>query len=136
MSDIVTIVEAAAEQLTEATSLRGYSYVREDVNPPCFVLALGEIERGAFTMGQLEFELFVTVLAPRSSDRAGQFKLYEYVNPTGSKSVWQAFEDADPLGLGDTDIKVLRYRPLGVEEIAAYGYFGGTFTAAVLTAGA
>lgn len=136
MSTLMEIAEAMSAKITEQTGLRGVSWVADNVNPPMFMLAPGDITRGAMVMGQMEFTVYVTVLTSRIDDKAGQFKLFEYVDFTSDKSVWQALEAADPLGLGDTDAKVMRYRPLGAEELAAYNYFGGTFEVAVVTEGA
>jgi hypothetical protein len=135
MSSIQDIAEGLAATIGDATGLRNFPYVPDNVNPPVMVLVLGTIERGAMSRGQMQIPFEAWVLTQRVSDRAGQQSLYEYASFTSPKSVWKAVDDTKSLGLPDTDAAVLRYRPLGMEEVAAIGYFGGAFEILVLTDG-
>ena len=136
MSSIREVADGIASVIAEGTGLRTFGYVPEDINPPLVFLALGPIERGAFSMGQMEFTVEAALFTSKASDRAGQQSAYEFASWDNVKSVWDAMNANKSLGLSDTDCAVLRYRPLGVEEIAGYGYFGGVFEILVLTAGA
>lgn len=133
----VTLAQVAAglkDKLNDITGLRAYDYVPEDINPPCAVVVLGEIERGAFSRGMMEVRFDVAVFVARGSDRAGQAALNEYADPSSSvsDSIWNKLDSNKSLGLSGVDAAVLRYRPFGIDEVAAYGYFGGVFEILVL----
>lgn len=136
MATIQAVADALSTTIGNATGLRVFPYVPDNVNPPMLMLVLGQIEREAMNMGTMSVPFDAYVLTQRVSDRAGQSSLYEYASFTGAKSVWKAVNDTRALGLTGTDAAVLRYRPLGVEEVAAIGYFGGAFEILVLTSGA
>lgn len=129
------VADAIAVAVKNGTGLRSYGYIPADVQSAACIVSVKQIDRQTMVMGSFAMPFELVVLVPRADDRAGQFNLYEYVSFTGPKSVWQVFEGADPLGLG-CDAKVLGYRPLGIEEVAAYGYFGGAFDLIVLPRGA
>lgn len=136
MSTLQEVLDGLATTISNATELRCFSYVPEDVNPPALVLSLGELERGAFCMGQIEIRVNAGLLVTRSSDRAGQQQENTFAGWGTVQSVWNAVDDNPGLGLTDTNAAVLRYRPFGIEETAGYGYFGGVFEILILTAGA
>lgn len=133
--NLAEVADALAETIKNATGLRAYAYIPANIQTPACIVSVGRIERSTMVMGSMDMPFELVVLVDRADDRAGQLKLYEYVSFDGPKSVWQAFESADPLGLG-CDAKVTGYRPLGIEEVAAYGYFGGAFDVIVLPRGA
>lgn len=136
MATVGAIAEALADTFDEITGLRPYSYVPESINPPAVILSLGEIERQSMGRGTMSVPFDATILVSRSSDRVGQGSLYEYASFTGTKSVWNSIDANHALGLSDgTRATVLRYRPLAIEEIAAYGYFGGSFALMITTPG-
>ena len=136
MSTLQEVLDGLASTIGDATGLRCFSYVPEDVNPPALVVSLGEMERGAFCMGQMEIRVNAGLLVARTSDRAGQQQENMFAGWGSVQSVWNAVDDKPGLGLSDTNAAVLRYRPFGIEEIAGYGYFGGVFEILILTAGA
>lgn len=133
--NLAELAEALAQTVQDATGLRCYPYLPADVQSPACVVSVGRIERQTMQMGSMVTPFELIVLVPRADDRAGQFKLYDYVSFDGPRSVWAALESDNPLGLG-CDAKVIAYRPLAVEEIAAYGYFGGSFEVLVFPRGA
>lgn len=135
MATIGAVAEALAETIGTATGLRTVDHIPSTINPPALFVALGTNERGAMARGQQELAFEVVVFTSRTVDRVGQSALYEYASFGGQLSVWKAVDDTPTLGLTDTNAAVLRYRPIGVEEIAAYGYFGGVFEVLVLTTG-
>lgn len=136
MSTVQQVMDGLSSTINSATGLRCYSYVPDDLNPPALFLSLGEIERGAFKMGQMELRIDAALFVSRASDRAGQKSENTFAAWGTAPSVWNAVDDTPGLGLADTNAAVLRYRPFGIEEIAAYGYFGGVFEILCLTAGA
>ena len=137
MATASQIASGIAGVIDNITGLRVYSYVPEDIQPPACILAIGEVAPETMARGFVSYPFEATVLVSKASDRVGQSNLYDYVSFTGTNSLWAAFTDNNTIGLSDgTRATVMRYRPLGIEEIAAYGYFGGTFTIQVLTPGA
>ena len=136
MSTLQQVLDGLSTTIASATGLRCFSYVPEDVNPPALVVSLGEIERGAFRMGQMEIRVEAGLLVTKASDRAGQKQENTFAGWGAVQSVWNAVDDTPGLGLADTNAAVLRYRPFGIEEVAGYGYFGGVFEILILTAGA
>lgn len=136
MSSIQQVMDGLSTVIDAAAGLRCYSYVPEDLNPPAVFLSLGEIERGAFKMGQMELRIDAALFVSRASDRAGQKQMNTFATWGTTASVWKAVDDTPGLGLADTNAAVLRFRPFGIDEVAAYGYFGGVFEILVLTAGA
>jgi len=137
-STLQEVLDGLATTIASATGLRAFSYVPEDLNPPALVISLGPMERGAFHMGQLDINVNAALLVSKASDRAGQKQENTFANWGTAQSVWKALDDTPGLGLAaaKTDAKVLRYVPFGIEEVAAYGYFGGIFEIAIVTAGA
>lgn len=136
MATIGEVADGLAQTISTATGLRTVDYIPEDINPPVLFLALASsIERGAFQRGQMELMFDAVIFTSRAVDRVGQKLLYEYASFSGDLSVWKAVDDDNDLGLTGTNAAVLRYRPLGIDEIAGYGYFGGAFEIMVLTAG-
>jgi hypothetical protein len=135
VSTIQQVFDGLASTIHDATGLRVVTYVPDDLNPPIMFLTLGTIERGAMGRGQMEIPIDAVLLVQRASDRAGQGATYGYASFTGPLSIWRAVDNNKSLGLSDTDAAVIRYRPLGVEEVAAYQYYGGVFEILALTSG-
>lgn len=133
MPDVQEVADALTDTITAATGLRCFPFLPSDVNPPACVLLLGAADRTAFRLGSgaLPFEAHVYVST--TSDRSAGKHLYEYVSWTGTRSMWNALEQKKDLGLSGCDAAVLRYRPVGLEEIAVYGYLGGIFDILVTT---
>ncbi len=133
------LAQAITNRAKTVLGLRGYAFVPDDIQVPAVFVAFGQIERQAMVMGVMEIDFDLVVFVSRADDRSGQKLLNEYANPDRDdpKSIWSAFEVDKDLGLAGTDVTLLRYRTLGSEEIAAYGYFGGAFEGiALITKGA
>lgn len=137
MSTLVQVMSGLADTVeTNTTGLRCYSYVPEDLSPPALVLALGPIERGAMSMGQMEIRVTAVLFVSSANAPSGQTAENAFAGWGVAQSVWNAVDDNPGLGLADTNAAVLRYEPFGIEQVAAYGYLGGTFEVLILTAGA
>lgn len=91
--------------------------------------------RMSFGRGHYEFDVAVTVLVSAVIDRAGQRRLMAYSSQTGTKSIRAAVETDLTLGGVVEQAWLLNYRPLGIEEAAGFGYFGGVFTVHIVTTG-
>lgn len=131
MPDVQDVADALGSTITAATGLRCYPFLPSDVNPPACVLVLGPAERSAFKLGSAFLTFEAHVYVSTTSDRAAGKHLYEYASWTGSRSMW--FLDNHDLGLANVAASTLRYRPVGLEEVAIYGYLGGIFDITVAT---
>jgi hypothetical protein len=131
---VAQVVAGLKDKINDITGLRAFEYVPEDLNPPCAVVVLGPIERGAFSRGMMELTVEVAIFVTRGSDRAGQASLNAFADPSASvsTSVWAKIDADKTLGITGVDAAVLRYRPFGIDEVAAYGYYGGVFELLVL----
>lgn len=138
--DIKDIAKGIADTVKAATQLRVEHFVVPDLSPPYGVVVVGELARGSFRQSDgginvdATFELHVYTQSV--SAKAGQVALYDYASFNGTKSIWKAIDDTKSLGLTGVDAAVVRYRPLGIEEISAFGYFGGMFDILVTASGA
>ncbi len=134
LTDLAKAIAERAERV-----IRTDYFVPDTINEPACFVNLGTIERQAMVMGVMEIDFELVVLTSKADARTGQLRLYELANPDRDDqgSLWWAFETNTGLGLAGTDVKLLRFRPLGIEEVAAYGYFGGAFEGvALITKGA
>jgi hypothetical protein len=141
MASLSEVAAGIAATVKAATGLRTYEFVPEDLNPPALMLVLSDVERASFKLGQMQVRIDAVLFTQSASDRAGQAKQSEYASWDTVRSVWLALDTNGDLGLvdgdgePDTDAKVLRYRPLGIEEVAAYSYYGGVFEILAITKG-
>jgi hypothetical protein len=133
MSTLAQVADALEDKLNDITGLRVYDYVPAAVNVPCVILSVGEIERQTMGRASMMFTFDAAVLLSRGSERVAQQSLYTYASFSGASSIWKQIDDNHTLGLSDVEAKVMRYRPLGIEEIAAYGYVGGVFEIIIVT---
>jgi len=131
----IAAVNTALAAVLDDTGLRVYEYVPEDLNPPALFLALNSVTRGTMARGTMILDYEAVVFVSRASDRAGMAKVYAYLDPSSvePKSVWAALDENRALGRSDCDATVSTGRILGIEEQAAYGYFGVVFDIQVLT---
>ena len=119
------------------SGLRTYDYVPEDLNPPAAVPVWRESTPETMGRGKVTHLVNLYVLVSSASDRSGQLRLAEYVAFTGANSIWVAFghnNDLDIAG-GQTTATLESVRALGLEEVAAYGYYGAVFQISVTTPG-
>lgn len=138
MASLSTVVGKIAER-AGTVGLRSVETVPDDVNPPACFVVIGDMDRTAFRLGSMSLPFELVVLTSSAVGRVAQQQLYDYANPDpdDSGSVWAAFETNPSHGLDGVDVKILRYRPLGIDEVAAYNYYGGAFGGVItLTAGA
>lgn len=114
------------------------------INPPEGIIGIPPIEdyHGTFRMGSFKTDMPIWVLVSAAVDRVGQLALADYADPSGPKSVRAALETKDTadgrstLGGVVSDLAVLSFRPLGLEEVGAIGYFGGVWTVRIVATGA
>lgn len=123
-------------RLATIAGLNVSEFVPDNINPPQAIVGVPPWDRQAMRKGVMTLDATVTVLTSRNYDRTGQLKLASYASFTGADSVLLAIEGDKTLGSVVSDCTVLRFRPTGVEEVAAYGYFGGVFDLLITATGA
>lgn len=138
MATIGACATALSGQIATATGLRAYDYVPEDVNPPMLFVAFDRLRIVTMSAGSVDLFLDCVVFTSKASDRAGQKALYEYLSLQAPKSIIAAIMADPTLGLSGVSCSPASddIRSLGVEEVAAYGYFGGVVPVLITTSGA
>lgn len=126
IADLMLGVEA---RLKTVPGLRTSAIVPDQINPPVAIVGVPPIESYWETMrrGTYVIELTVTVLVSAAIDRVGQMLLAEYASPVGERSIPAAIEADRTLGGVAQECVVDSFRPLGLEEYGAIGYYGGAF---------
>lgn len=138
MATIGQVADALATTISLATGTKAIDHVPANLDPPAIFVVLEQVEVTAFGRGTVEMRFNVVVFVSKTVDRVGQHKLYEYLSPSGARSIVKAVYDTPTLGLSEVNASAVSEpaRALGVEEIAAYGYFGGLVPVLVVTQGA
>ncbi len=136
MATISAIATALASTIQTGTGVPVSSFVPGNINPPQAFLSLGEITEETFGYGSMEIPFDLVVLVSKNDDAIGQGNLYDLASPSTTTSVWAVLAADQDLSLNDASrARVLSYRPLGIEEIGAYGFFGGVFAILVTSPG-
>lgn len=137
MATIGECAIALAEQIGTATGLRTTDYVPEDLDPPFLFVAFDRLRIVTMSAGSVDLFLDCVVFTSRASDRVGQRALYEYLSLQAPKSVVAAIMADTTLGLAGVSCSPASddIRSLGVDEVAAYGYFGGVVPVLITTSG-
>jgi len=88
--------------------------------------------------GSVDMWFDCVVFTSMVSDRVGQKAVYEYLSTSGTKSIVKAVADTPGLGLSNVNASAASdWSPrFGVEEVAAYGYYGAVVPVLVVTIGA
>lgn len=131
------VVEGIAAALGPIPKLRVEEMFEGDINPPVAVVGLPTVNTyySSMARGHFELEPTITVFTSQVVNRVGQNLLAEYANPSGSMSIRAAIDADKTLGGRVSDATVTQFRPLDLEEYAAFGYFGGVFTLYVIARG-
>lgn len=134
---IVQVMDGLEARLDTIDGLRVRDVSPGQIAPPCAIVGVPDIPDYRLTManGLVGVVFTITVLTSAAADRAGQKKLAGYADMTGSTSVRTAIEADKTLGGIVQDTLVDSFRRLGIEEVAAIGYFGGVFNLRVFATG-
>lgn len=134
---ILQVVQGIETQLATIDGLRVTEYVPDQINPPQASVGPPAIPeyRSSFRRGIFAITPTVTIFTSAATDRAGQWALMDYMNPTGSKSIPAAIEADKTLGGLVDDCIVDNFTPLGLEQVGALGYYGGVFSLRVICPG-
>jgi hypothetical protein len=137
MSMIIDVMDGISTKLATISGLRVEKTFEGDINPPVAVVGLPIVTtyHSSMARGHYELEPTITVFTSQVVSRVGQEKLAAYANPSGSLSIRAALEADKTLGGKVSDCTVIGFRPLDLEEYAAFGYFGGIFNLYVITRG-
>ena len=110
------------------------------VVPPCAFATVPTVANYRATMqrGRYQLSVLVYVLVSQGMPSAqAQRLLARYSDPTtgNASSIPLAIEGDRTLGGAVEDCTVEAFRPLGVEEVGAIGYFGGVFQLMIVNRG-
>jgi hypothetical protein len=133
MTATVSEISAAIRNvLADAPGLRVHDYLPDQINPPVAYVGIDTINyHGAFAGGNAEHEYTVTVVVGRTSDRASQRALDEFLSYDGPRSVRATLERDRTLGgVVQTSI-VTRGGNLQTITLAEVTYVAVDFTMAV-----
>ena len=134
MATLQQIMEGMEAVLATIDGLRTGAVGPDQINPPYAYVGVPPVTDYNTSLGEIRMALSptVTVLVSAAVTRTGQFALAAYADPSGAGSIPAAFRADKTLGGVVGDCQLQRFDPLGLEEVAAIGYFGGRFTFRVL----
>jgi hypothetical protein len=134
---LLDVMRGLQARLAAIPGLRVTEIAPDQITPPQAIIGIPPIENYHATMrrGRMTYESTVYVLVSAALDRTGQERLAGYANPTGPTSVVSAIYADKTLGGAAEDVYVRSFRPLGLEEVGAIGYYGGAFEIQIITAG-
>lgn len=124
---VAAIMAGIEVRLGTIDGLRVSDVAPDQINPPAAIVGVPPLNYTGFNRGRIQIEPTVTVLVSAALSRVGQHALAAYANPAGASSVKAAIEADRTLGGVVADCVVVSFRPLGLEEVALIGYFGGVF---------
>ena len=136
MSSIQQVMDGLATTITNATTIRCFSYIPEDANPPVLILDIEEIDRGAFSCGQFNLSIQGILLLSRASERSAEKSKNTFASWDSTSSIWKAVDATPGVGLSDTALAVISYESLGFIDLGAYTYLAGKFRIIGQTQGA
>jgi hypothetical protein len=130
------IMEQLEVRLKTIDGLRTYPRIPETIVVPAAIVTLDEVTfDSTMSRGSDDLTFIVYLLTSVASDRAGQDKLYAYIDGSGVTSVKQAIE-ADP-DLGDTAMYavVTGVKDIGKTTVGETPYYSAQFTVEVSVRG-
>jgi hypothetical protein len=131
-------MQGIESRLATISGLRVSDTIPGQINPPQAVVGVPAIESYSTGLNRYERPTLaptITILISSAMDRVGQLALAEYADPSGTKSIPAAVAADSSLGgvIGRGGCLVVRFDPLGIEEVGLIGYYGGRFTLRVIT---
>jgi hypothetical protein len=95
--------------LATVNGLRVFDHVPDVFAPPCAFVMFDSVDyNNAFRTGNPRYTFTVTLVVGRTSDRAAQLAINDYLDTTGAKSIFAAIESDSDLGGKAQDLVVLR----------------------------
>lgn len=138
MATIAQMMAGVEARLATIAGLRTADVSPTQVVPPCAFVTVPSIPEYRVTMGRGRYRLSMSVVVLVSAggpDRLAQLKLASYADVSGASSIPAAIEGDKTLGGAVENCIVEDFRPLGIEEVGALGYYGGVFGLFVVAAG-
>jgi hypothetical protein len=134
---ITAVMDGLETRLATIAGLRVSDVKPGQINPPQAVIGVPEIPEyyAAMKRGSMSITPTITVLTSTNVDRVGQRALAAYADPSGDSSIVAALMADPTLGGACDDCIVTTFRPLGLDEVGAIGYFGGIWTVTVTGSG-
>jgi hypothetical protein len=136
MTSLAQVRDGIDTLLDAIPGLRAINHVPGDapfpaalVEPPTIADYRADLGAGGLTV---TFQIDVLVSA---ATHRNQLELYPYLERTGTKSIWAAFEANRSLGFTDVDAHVISAESLGLTEIAGTQCFGSAVTVQVSLGG-
>lgn len=106
----------------------------EQITPDAAIVGVPPISsyEEAFGRGKAMLQPTITVLTSTGLDRSGQLRLARYLSLSGQWSIHAALEADRTLGGAAEDAQLVSFRPMGIEDVGRFGYFGGVFVMRVM----
>lgn len=152
MPTVTEVLDALEARIATIEGLRTYDTWPDTAaisgNASAAIIGVPAIPDYHATMGRARWtiEPTITVFTSAAMDRRGQRKLAAFADQKGPTSIIAAIEGDTGIGgsidgdktLGGVveDCIVVSFRPLGLEEYAAYGAYGGVFDLRIIARGA
>lgn len=136
MAGLVDIMAALEARLATISGLRVTDTAPGQINPPQAIVGVPTVDEyvvGLNPYQRPQFNPTVTVLVSSAVDRVGQLKLAAYADFQGAESIPAVIAAEPTLGGTCGGCQVVRFDPLGYEEVGLIGYWGGRFTLRILT---
>lgn len=137
MTTLAEATDALAAQIQSQTGLTVFDHVPGQIVPPAAIMEAPTVADYTEDLdeGSLTADVELTVLVSSTVD-VNQRALYPYTERSGSSSIYQAVKADRTLGLGnDVQAWLLSSRPLGLQQMAAYQHYGGSFMVRVIVGG-
>lgn len=116
---LTAIRDGLATRLATISGLRTASEIPDLPNPPIAVVSLRNIDYdNAMARGLTLYNLIVTVIVGRMSERHAQRKLDEYISTSGANSIKLAVEGDKTLGGVAYDVKVTDMGNIGAIQLS------------------
>lgn len=135
---LAQLMSGIETRLATISGLNTADTVPGQITPPYAYVGVPEITEywAAFGRGSWRPNPTITILVSSKAMGDDQVTLSTYADVTGANSIPLAIEGGRTLGLAGVDCIVKSFRPLGLEEVAVLGYYGGVFGLQVVAPGA
>lgn len=136
MADIEAIIEGIETRLKTISGLRTYSRIPDTIEPPAAAITFELCDfDSTMSRGSDDLTFLVHVFTSIADSRAGQKKLYGYIDGSGTTSVKAAIEgDADLGGLAMYTV-VERAQNFGKVQVGEAEFYSVQFVVTVSVAG-
>lgn len=135
MTTLAQIVDGIETRLKTLTGLQVHKKIPDTITPITAWVNPVPITDYRDSLDDDTLYSFEVILMASANLDDHQLDLVPYLERSGAKSIFAAFETARGLGFTDVDAHVRTARPLGLQEVAGYGGWGAAVTVSVSLAG-